>query len=358
MYFDRFKKDEATVGIPNFEMNAPLAPRPVKGDVGIEFEFEASNKLPWDSGQINSTPPCKLTGGYWVAKEDHSLRGGVEYVTSTAVSIDSVPELVNGLYSSLKDYKTKLRLSNRCSTHVHLNVSTWKIDKFVSFYLLWALFEPLLIEWNGPRRKTNHFCLSIADSQATLNSLTGFLRSGEWGFSDAHKYSALNFRRIFDLGTLEVRIGDAWDNPERAIAWIKFLHGMKKYSEEVFPTELPAKISGDTVSGVLAEICNIAETPLIYEEILSLFPGESLERTAFSSFREAIHLAYFPWYEWRSLIEREYIVNPFGKKIKKAPAPAGIRNRNELRFAEAAFNEIRARQAGVLDDFVVAPREG
>jgi hypothetical protein len=364
MYFDKFKKATATHGIPDAQMNAPLAPRPVKGDVGIEFEFEATNKLPWDSGQINSTPPCKVTGAYWTAKEDHSLRGGVEYVTTSAVAIESVPEMVNGLYSSIRDYKTNLRLSNRCSTHVHLNVSTWKIDRIVSFYMLWALFEPLLIEWNGPRRKTNHFCLSITDSPASLNALTSYLRTGQWHFGDGHKYSALNLRRIFDLGTLEVRIGDAWPSPERPIMWIKFLDGLRKYTENIYPTELPAKISGDTVLGVLREISELAGVPEFYDEITGMFSIHEAEDLAFGSFREAIHLAYFPWHEWRELIEREYIVNPFGKKkvnvLDPIAAPRLRVGRGDpfLGGMERAAERERAMREAIRN-FPVAPdREG
>lgn len=319
-YFDNFpKKAKEAVGIPGFKMNQPVSGRAAKkGDVGIEFEFEAVNSLPWDSGQINQTPPCKTTGAYWQAKEDNSLRGGVEYVTTAPVDIESVPEMVRGLYKSLADFKTKLRLSNRCSTHVHLNATTWKVDRLVSFYLLWAVFEPLLIEWCGPRRKVNHFCLSITDSPSTALALTGFLKKGEWRLAEGDKYSALNIRRLFDIGTVEVRCGDAWDDPERAIRWIKFLHAMAAYSEGLNPAEIPARLSGDTVFGILAELCNLAETPEMYEEIFALGSEEELTRKAMTSFREVMHLAYQPaWDQWLPLINREYIRNPFGESTKK-----------------------------------------
>lgn len=321
MYFDNFVKAKKTPGIPRFKMNAPLYKSPKRGDVGIEFEFEATNNLPTAIDTVNSgIPPCPVTRAGWTVKEDHSLRGGFEYVTQNAVSIEAVPDLVNGLYGNIAKYKTKLRLSNRCSTHVHLNASTWKIDQLVSFYLLWALFEPLLVDWCGPRRKTNHFCLSILDAPSTLAALNTFLKTGEWRFQDGDKYSALNLRRLHDIGTVEVRCGDAWPEPSRPIEWIKFLHGMAKYATAMYPNELPARISGDTPLGILAEICNIAETPTIYQDILNMSSDTELASRAMLSFREAMHLAFLhPWDEWRPLINKEYIPNPFDKPRKGEP---------------------------------------
>lgn len=327
MYFDNFVKAKKTPGIPRFKMNAPLYKSPKRGDVGIEFEFEATNSLPMSAEVFNAgITPCSVTRAAWTVKEDHSLRGGLEYVTQNAVSIEAVPGLVNGLYDNLAKFKTKLRLSNRCSTHVHLNASTWKIDQLVSFYLLWALFEPLLVDWCGPRRKANHFCLSILDAPSTLTALSTFLKTGEWRFQDGDKYSALNLRRLHDIGTVEVRCGDAWPEPSRPIEWIKFLHGMAKYATAMYPNELPARISGDTPLGILAEICNIAETPTIYQDILNMSSDIELSSRAMLSFREAMHLAFLhPWDEWRPLINKEYIPNPFDRLPKgEPPGVAGV----------------------------------
>lgn len=331
-YFDEFPKTKKTAsGIPGVRMNEPISPSSVKGDVGIEFEFEASNSLPWSSGEINSVPPDPTTGAYWLAKEDHSLRGGAEYVTSTAVSIEYVPTLVRGLYSSLKDFKTKLRLSNRCSTHVHLNASTWKIDKVVSAFVLWSLFEPILIEWCGPRRKLNHFCLSMQDTPQTIDCLSQFLKQGIWSLPDGTKYTAFNLRRLFDIGTIEIRCGDAWEDPEKAIRWIQFLSAFKDYAYSIEnPAMIPGIISGDTPAGILADICEKAGIPDFFRELtggmLAEMGDREFDRVCYASFRDTIHLCYFPWDDWLPLINREHIPNPFTKpKRPMAGAAGGIR---------------------------------
>ncbi len=329
-YFEEFPqlKKEVAPGIPGFDMNAPFSPLPVKGDVGLEFEVEATNALPREHQQINLCIPDPVTGAVWESKEDHSLRNGREYVTTTAVSVDHVPTAVLGLYSAWASFSTKLKLSNRCSTHVHLNASTWKINKIISAFVLWSVFETALIEWCGPRRKTNHFCLSIEDSPYVVDCLSHFLKTGEWVLPDGTKYTAFNLRRLYDIGTLEIRCGDAWADPEKAIMWIKFLVGFKNFAESLEnPAVIPALISGETPRGLLATICESAGVPQFFEEVVGKFDSssESFDRACYRTFRETIHLCYFPWDDWLPLINKERIVNPFAATKKKIPLRAGDR---------------------------------
>ena len=327
-YFDNFPQiAAATKGIPGNRMNQPLAPHPVTGDVGIELEIESLNAaLPWDPAVINAgNLSCPVTKAVWQPKEDHSLRGGVEYVTSTAVAISSVPALVRGLYRNIASVKPKLNYSNRCSTHVHLNASLWKIDKVVSFYTLWAMFEEVLIDWCGPKRKANHFCLSIFDSPHTMDGLTHFLKRGEWTLSDGDKYQALNLLRLHDLGTIEIRCGDAWPDPERLIQWTSFLHTLKRRAEMLEnPAMIPALVSGDTPRGMFEELCRDANAPLIYTEVMARY-ATSFDSTCYRGLREAIHLCYYPWDEWMELINAEYVPNPFF--VPKKSGRAGLRLR-------------------------------
>lgn len=314
-YFDNFPKIKKEEGIPGIKMNRTIAPRPVPGDVGIEFEIEAENDLPWDINEINKGGiSCPITKGQWIPKEDNSLRGGVEYVTSTAVDISSVPMMVRGLYRNLEKAGSRLRYSNRCSTHVHLNASTWKVDSLAKFYVLYGMFEKVLVAWCGPKRTTNHFCLSIEDSTHTLDVFTRFLRHGEWGLGDGGKYSALNLTRLFDLGSVEIRCGDAYPDPERAIQWITFLHTLKEYSESIAsPDRIPSLVSEITPEELFKELCTKGNTPLLLE-VFGMFP--TFNRVCYEGLREVIHLCNFPWDAWLEKINEEYIFNPFEKQVK------------------------------------------
>ena len=317
-YFDEFglSPTRKVVGIPNVQMNAPLCARKVTGDVGIEFEIEAVDgyQLPWGAEVINDG----IEKGRWTAKEDNSLRNGVEYITSGAIPKELVRPMMTSLYKNLTATGVKLRFSNRCSTHVHLNVSGWKIDKIVNLYVLWAMYEEVLVKWCGPKRQSNHFCLSISDSTNTLDGLTYFLKKGTWAFNDGDKYSALNVGRLQDLGSLEVRVGDAYPDPERAIQWVSFLAAMREVALSLDdPSQIPSMVSGDTPTGLFAEICNKGEAPLLYQEVVSAY-DRNLDNVCYAGLRETLHLCNLPWDEWRPLIDEEYVANPF-RKVKKSP---------------------------------------
>lgn len=317
-YFDNFKKPSGIQGIPNIHMNRPIAPRAVSGDVGIEFEIEATNSLPWDTGVINTgIVPDGTTGAVWIAKEDNSLRGGVEYVTSSAISIDSVDPFMHGLYANIKTFKSNLRFTNRCSTHVHLNASSWRVNTLTAFVVIWSLLETPLVEWCGPKRKTNHFCLAINDSTHTVDYVTSFLKTGMWTHRDGAKYSTLNLLRLFDIGSVEVRCGDAWQDPNRAVAWVRLLNQIKKYAEGIKdPSNIPGEISGITPLGLLKDLTDKAGAGMIYDELTAKFSERDFNRMCYQTFRETIHLCYHPWGDWLPEIEKEYVKNPFGDKKK------------------------------------------
>lgn len=316
-YFDEFKKT-TNPGIPTVAMNRPVTEVSKPGDVGIEFEIEATNSLPFGGIAINAG----ITKGVWQVKEDGSLRGGAEYITQGAVPVDAVEEMLVGLYRNLALYNSTLRFSNRCSTHVHLNASGWKINQVTSFLLLWGLLETVLIDWCGKNRKVNHFCLSMKETTSTLDKYTEYLKSGRWTFDGNDKYSALNLRRLHDLGSIEIRCGDAYPDPMKAVAWVKFLNALRVYASELKnPERIPGLVSEETPRGLFAAICENAGLTSFFEEVVSL-QGEdssSFDRTCYSSFRDVQHLSYFPWEDWQVEIEKEYVPNPFTKKVKPSP---------------------------------------
>src|SRR5690606_16237709 len=110
---------------------------------------------------------------------------------------------------------TVLDLSNRTSTHVHLNASTLLCNQITSIFILWSTFEEALISWCGEARTTNHFCLSLKDSSSTADLWRQYLRDGYVPDGRGYKYSAFNFLTLFDKGSLEIRCAPAFNNPEK-----------------------------------------------------------------------------------------------------------------------------------------------
>ena len=297
-------------GIPGFDMAAPATRASAVGDVGLEIEVEGGG-LPFTIGSVN--------GISWVPKEDGSLRGGREYVFSSPAKIEDVPELVAKLYESFTANGTRLILSNRCSTHVHLNVSGWKWDKIVTLYLLWCAFESSLINWCGVNRSKNHFALSCLDQSRNTDALLGFLSTGKLAFGEGAKYTAFNFSRLADLGSLEVRCGNAYTTAKPIIDWTLLLNGFKSYAYEVIktPDRVPSLLSETGPAGLFNEICDLAKVGDIRDEVFAVNPD--FEYQARDGIREVQKLAYhFPWTEWEEAFNAVYVPNPFGKAKKKA----------------------------------------
>lgn len=322
-YFEGFS-ETSTQGIPNFKLNRPFAPTVAVGDVGLELEIEA-NGLPQCPQRA-----CGVTKARWTTHADGSLRGeAVEYVLDRPAAITSVPDMVGDIYEAFKTSGTVLNLSNRCSTHVHLNVSDWKVNHLSSFLALWAAIEPALIDWCGVERKTNHFCLGLEDTQAPIDNWIDFLRTGFPDFREGLKYTALNIRHLSDFGSLEVRTGRAWEIAEPCINWTKFLWAFRNFVFENFanPADVPDYVSHRQAEGAIREVAEFAGIPAFADEIF--LASTDFNQRGFSTFRNAQAICYaFPWDDWLPLINKEYVVNPFenssGKRLSTARGDAVI----------------------------------
>ncbi len=331
-FYDRFpNKKKAIKGIPGLEINRPLSPGVVLGDVGLELEIEG-RQLP--SADLLSSLRCPKTRGFWATHDDNSLRGeNAEYVLSSPISIESVDMMVGGLYEKFATNKSNLLLSNRCSTHVHVNVSDWKIDKLTTFLLVWSLLEEGLLQWCGVERQKNHFALSMQDTPATISYWEGLLMKGLTHAERNLKYSALTVIHLFDYGSFEVRCGRAPNSAEEVTNWTKLIWGIREFVRkfEGLPSDVPALASERQASGILEAICEDMGIPEFAAEILRAAPD--INREGMETFRHIQKLAYLPpWHDWKGLIDAEYVPNPFGRTPDRpaapAPAPARLRNRN------------------------------
>lgn len=340
-YFERFKKITPKRVIPNFKINRPLAPNVVLGDVGLELEIEGVRLV--NGGDLPTTK-CPVTGGGWTTHVDGSLRGeALEYVFDRPCSIAAAETLVNDLFEKFQKNETTLQLSNRCSTHVHLNVSDWTVNYIISFFAIWAAIEPALIEWCGVERKTNHFCLSMVDTTAAVDHWSAFLKDGPLGvkWSQNLKYTALNPLHLFDFGSLEIRCGRAPDNAGDIVNWTKFLWALREFVKGFpNPQAIPELVSFSSPSGIILDLAARAGIPAFGEEILGAAP--TANEDGLETFREVQALCCaFPWNEWVEDAGKAYVPNPFEseKKLKirtdnlvgldwAMPAPAGARGRD------------------------------
>jgi hypothetical protein len=316
------KPKKAHIPLENvYPLNAPMVPAGPSGDIGLEIEVEG-NGLP-TQGYLDGIRG-KKTGATWVTTRDGSLRGeALEYILSTPCTVRELPDLVKGLYDKFIELRTTLEPSNRCSTHVHINMTGCKFNELSSFIALWSMFEPMLIEYCGEQRKTNHFCLSAEDCADTVDAWFQFLNSGSQGyFREGLKYSALNVLPILRLGSFEVRTAPLWTDYQKVVSWGTFLVALRDYAKEVYqnPQNIGYDLSARSASEIFQDVCSrntaLAE---FQSSVLGLFPQGEFNTLGLKGFRNAQPIVFgIPWDEWLTQINREYIPNPFDKPKKKS----------------------------------------
>lgn len=294
-----------------FRLNRPVAEGSLTGLFGLEIELEGQDAFP----RLLVHPKTRVDGYSWQWKEDGSLRNGCEYVTNTAVSAEAVQPLCEGLYSELTAAGARLNLSSRCSTHVHVNMQGLTINKVCSFVTLWATFENILVNWCGPGRVGNLFCLRLSDTQRAVDHWVSFFKTGKRNFKTDYKYLALNGSRLSDLGSLEVRSLEGCSKPDRIVKWVSALNRLRYLAVEKY--ENPADIAGDlSVYGGkrFLEVC--FEGLDILPELIAVSEldyGLSIEDSVFEGYRR-IQPATFAldWPSVLPLINKVHIPDPFG----------------------------------------------
>jgi hypothetical protein len=319
-FFSSYRENMAEVkGIPRIEMNAPVGKQTTfKGTLGLELELEGA-RLPGD-GYFEGIKA--RSGASWEVHADGSLRGGGrEYVLSKPCNVEELPQLINGLWQVFKDVGAVVENSNRCSTHVHVNMNGRKVNELTSILALWTTFEEALVNWCGELRKANHFCLTSGETQSTVRAWTEFLTNGTRPQNGGLKYSALNILPLWTIGSFEFRCGAPADNPDIPITWAKFLHYFVEYCVRRFPNPMDIGYALSERGGeeIFKEICREAELKTFADEVLG--KTGNFDRECLTGFRNAQPFVMgFPWNDWMPLINKEYVPNPFGAKkeaIKK-----------------------------------------
>lgn len=320
-FFKNYKKSvEKTKGIPNVVMNMPVSQNIFTGTVGLELEVEALAPLPRD-GHLDFTSP--LTKTSWLAVADGSLRGEArEYIFSQPCAREEVDFMVTRLFDKFKDMKSKINNSNRCSTHVHINMKGRTVNQLTSVIALWATFEESLIAWCGEERVTNHFCLSMQNSRSLVEAWNQYLRVGQFeGMGqDRHglKYMAFNILPLWRKGSFEFRCGGSPNDPKTVTTWATFLDAFVEYActRYTLPVTIASDLSERGAAAILEEICSS------HKEFFAEVVGKDIEEfneRCLKGFRVVQPLVLgYPWETWMELINKQYIPDPFAKPKRGA----------------------------------------
>lgn len=176
--------------------------------VGVEIEVENIKS------EIGGLPE------FWEASSDGSLRNsGVEFKSlplnagDSFVALDLIWKLLYKASTSKPDF------SWRSSIHFHVNAMELESSEFKRWIQLALMFEGLFFLVAGPSRAESNFCVPLTRSNL-MDTLRKYFHgkidekklwktwNAAGGADSGHglyKYSAINFSRLGDLGTVEFR---------------------------------------------------------------------------------------------------------------------------------------------------------
>jgi len=242
--------------------------------IGVEVELEnmreasryASNGFPRGKTQEYFSFDSETSGvlfgtGYWNVKSDGSLRDyGVEFVTKKLFGKDLAVALNElNLYLVANTIPNSVP-SNRCSIHVHLDVTDLDKNEYARLLVDYAIFENVLFNYCGVHRKENLYCLPFAKSDEFKRTLSNILTSVSKDLefrkyvNSFPKYSALNLNATSKYGSLEFRLHGGTYDMMRVKEWINIIMCLKKNCIGNSADNLHREISRFGISNYLEKV--------------------------------------------------------------------------------------------------------
>jgi hypothetical protein len=179
--------------------------------------------------EIESVAPGSGKGmSAWKAIPDHSLRNnGVEYISTVAKPRKDAVQDFEQLHKMLKLGDNPF--SYRTSTHVHVNVSSMRQDHARNMVLLYALFEEFFFAMVRPERRDNIHCVPLTETHLSMY----YSKPLSSLFEVWSKYTALNLKRLTDLGTMEFRHMHGTGDKAEIEVWLHVLENLWKVAQRV-----------------------------------------------------------------------------------------------------------------------------
>jgi hypothetical protein len=182
---------------------------------GVECEIEDVKHVP--------------KSAYFNVDKDGSLRGhGYEFISKPLLE-NELLHAFDGLHKALTFHGESDPFSFRTSTHVHVNCLALDPEQIRNIILMYALFEEFFFAMAKPERRDNIHCVPLTETH-----LPGVYPRDLHGMLDRwSKYTALNLKRIPDLGTLEFRHMHGTGKLAEFAQWIGVLKALYLLGQDV-----------------------------------------------------------------------------------------------------------------------------
>lgn len=209
-----------------------LAEQPYDGQevYGVEIEYESAGNV----GQ----PPR-----HWEYHEDHSLRGGGEWVLRVPVGTEALGELVRVACERLRTERASH--STRTSIHVHMNVRGLDAAQVHKMVQVFIALDPVLFAMSSPQREHNNFAIGqvyCGSSTARLLSALQMNRINDIRRPMATstraqlyealmnlRYGSINIASLFRFGTIEFRHMAGTNDADAIMRYVRVLSAIRNW---------------------------------------------------------------------------------------------------------------------------------
>lgn len=249
---------------------------------GIELEVE---------GVSPDDVPDSLLSTFSIT-EDHSLRNGIELVSRpiTLAQVEAVAPVYTEWASEV------VTLSDRCSTHIHVNVQDMTEDQFKAFLWLCIAIEPALMSTVSEVRQENVYCYPVYKTTNLVHKYRELFTQPNSFFSSTPKYCAIGLFRLREYGTVEFRMFDGTTNGSDLVRWCSLLDSLRTKAltstieslrdrktvhglRTLLTNELNVDLSDDILEEGIRMANDIFKKRMTVEDLLSvhasLFPEEA-----------------------------------------------------------------------------------
>lgn len=264
-----------------------------KGLFGVEIEVEGKN-LPKNLDKV------------WRVEKDGSLKAAeaYEYVTPKPLDLNGVRSSLDFLSETYKQCNSQIDESIRAGVHVHMNVQDWNIKQLMTFSISYYILEDVLMNWCGPDREGNLFCLRTKDAEFTLFRLYKTLKSRNLKHlnNDIIRYSSLNYCSLFKYGSIEFRGMRGTGDLDAIYDWVTIINDLRETSLKFDnPNDVMAVMSGDG---------GLAFLELMLPNTHHLFDKTDVDKMIRSAARRVQMIAFA--IDWNSIGEKG--INPFSQE--------------------------------------------
>lgn len=210
--------------IPSFALSPP--PK-LDNMFGMEVEVEGCRRFIEDYQAMLSPE--------WGVTQDNSLRNTREGVGLEFVSIPlTYTQLIQAVVKLYRQTGFKEdNFSDRCSIHVHANVTDFTQEQLSALALFYQAIEDVLFDFVGHYRETNIYCIPWSQCRKNHDLVTSIMdNGGVYKLKGWQKYTALNLLPILSQGTVEFRHMHGTANQDKICAWLTLLNNLISLSKE------------------------------------------------------------------------------------------------------------------------------